>query len=104
MHVLTVLDHPDPASFSAAVAGQFMSGAEAAGHSVELADLHSEGFDPRWSMTDIEAEDVATAPADIVKEQVRISRADAICLVFPLYWWGMPAMTKGWVDLSLIHI
>ncbi|WP_297777558.1 NAD(P)H-dependent oxidoreductase [uncultured Roseovarius sp.] len=98
MHVLTVLDHPNPVSFSAAVAQNFMAGARAAGHCVELADLHAEGFDPRWSIADIEAEIGAKPSADIVKEQERIERADAICLVFPLFWWGMPSMTKGWID------
>ncbi|MCA0929219.1 NAD(P)H-dependent oxidoreductase [Ruegeria profundi] len=98
MHVLTVLDHPNPASFSSAVARHFMDGATAAGHTVELADLHAEGFDPRWSMADIEPDGHMSAPPDVVAEQDRIARADAICLVFPLYWWGMPAMTKGWVD------
>ncbi len=98
MNVLTVLDHPNPASFSAAVARQFMDGAKAAGHSVELADLHAEGFDPRWTMADIEAESRATTLADVAREQERITRADAICLVFPLFWWGMPSMIKGWVD------
>ncbi|UXX84581.1 NAD(P)H-dependent oxidoreductase [Roseovarius pelagicus] len=98
MHVLTVLDHPDPSSFSAAVARKFMDGAESAGHSVELADLHAEGFDPRWSLADIAADSGATAVADVAKEQERIARADAICLVFPLFWWGMPSMMKGWVD------
>ena len=96
MHVLTVLDHPDPASFSAAAAQHFMAGAQAAGHTTELADLHAEGFDPRWSMADVR-DDETPAP-DILAEQERIARADAICLVFPLFWWGMPAMTKGWVD------
>jgi len=98
MHVLVILDHPNPASFSAAVAHQFMNGAKAAGHSVELADLHAEDFDPRWSMADIEGEGSPTTLADVAKEQERIARADAICLVFPLFWWGMPSMTKGWVD------
>ncbi len=98
MHVLTILDHPNPTSFSAAVARHFIAGVEAAGHSAELADLHAEGFDPRWSMADIEGADGATMPEDVLNEQTRIARADAICLVFPLYWWGMPAMTKGWVD------
>lgn len=98
MHVLTVLDHPDSASFSAAVADRFMAGARAAGHSTELADLHAEGFDPRWSMADIEADGGTDAPEDVRAEQDRIARADAVCLVFPLFWWGMPAMTKGWVD------
>ncbi|MBB3993528.1 NAD(P)H dehydrogenase (quinone) [Sulfitobacter undariae] len=98
MHVLTVLDHPDPASFSAAAAQRFMQGAQAAGHSVELADLHAEGFDPRWSKADIAGQGSGADLADIAVEQARIARADAICLVFPLFWWGMPAMTKGWVD------
>ena len=98
MHVLTVLDHPNPDSFSAAIAQHFTAGAEAAGHSSELADLHAEGFDPRWSMADIESDNGAAAPADVLSEQTRVARADAICFVFPLFWWGMPAMTKGWVD------
>lgn len=98
MHVLTVLDHPNPTSFSAAVAQRFMEGAQAAGHTVELADLHAEGFNPLWSMEDIERDAQARDPADVVAEQARIERADALCLVFPLFWWGMPSMMKGWVD------
>ena len=94
MHVLTVLDHSDPASFSAAAAKSFMEGAKAASHTVELADLHAEGFNPLWSISDIEGD----TPADVLTEQARIERADAICLVFPLFWWGMPSMMKGWVD------
>ncbi len=96
MHVLVVLDHPDSASFSAAAARHFMDGARAAGHTVELADLHAEGFDPRWTMADVN--DETSKQPDLLKEQARIERADAICLVFPLFWWGMPAMMKGWVD------
>lgn len=98
MHVLTVIDHPNPQSFSHAVARRFSKGALAAGHTVELADLHAEGFNPVWSMEDIRAEDAASTPSDVKSEQRRIARADAICLVFPLFWWGMPSMTKGWVD------
>lgn len=94
MHVLTVLDHPNPASFSAAAAQHFMSGAQSVGHSVELADLNREGFDPRWTVAD----SADTPPADVIREQERIARADAICLVFPLFWWGMSATMKGWVD------
>ncbi len=98
MHVLTVVDHPDPNSFTAAAAQMFMDGANAAGHTTEFADLHAEGFDPRWSMADIEGDKASAPLADIRSEQARISRADAICLAFPLFWWGMPSMMKGWVD------
>lgn len=96
MHVLTVIDHPNPASFSHAAAAEFMRGAQDAGHTTELADLNAEGFSPLWSMADIEASD--TPPDDVKREQDRIDRCDAICLVFPLFWWGMPSMMKGWMD------
>ena len=98
MHVLTVLDHPDPKSLSKAVAERFMAGAAAAGHTTELADLHAEGFNPLWTMSDVERDNGAETALDILAEQERIGRADAICLVFPLFWWGMPSMMKGWID------
>lgn len=98
MHVLTILDHPDKNSFSAAIAREFCAGAETAGHTTELADLHAENFDPRWSLADIEGDRSGDVPKDIRAEQDRIERADAIGFVFPLFWWGMPAMTKGWMD------
>jgi NAD(P)H dehydrogenase (quinone) len=98
MHVLTVLDHPNPASFSAAIAQRFMAGAEAAGHTTELADLNAEGFDPRWTMADIETDGRSNLPPDLAAEHARIDRADAMCLVFPLFWWGMPSVMKGWLD------
>ena len=98
MQVLTVLDHPDPHAFSAAVAQAFMKGARSAGHVCEIADLYAEGFDPRWTMADRAADNAGEVPDDVRREQARIARADAICLTFPLFWWGMPAMTKGWID------
>lgn len=96
MRVLVVIDHPNPGSFTHAIAERFGAGAEAAGHLVEVADLHAEGFSPVWSMAD--QDQGATPPEDILPEQARIERCDALCLVFPVYWYGMPAMMKGWVD------
>lgn len=98
MHVLTVLSHPDPASFSHAIASRFMDGALEAGHTTELADLHAEGFDPRWSMPDLAQFDDLPMPDDVLAEQARIERCDALAMIFPLFWWGMPAMLKGWID------
>ncbi|MEM9277785.1 MAG: NAD(P)H-dependent oxidoreductase [Pseudomonadota bacterium] len=98
MHVLTVLDHPDQTSLSHAVAKRFMEGVQDAGHSAELADLHAEGFDPRWSLADLAQFEDRPMPPDVLAEQARIERCDAFCLVFPLFWYGMPAMMKGWLD------
>ena len=45
MHVLVVLAHPEPGSFSQAVADAYCKGVEAAEHTWELADLYREGFE-----------------------------------------------------------
>ena len=97
MHVLTVLDHPDSNSFSHAVAARFTEGLIEAGHTFEIADLHAEGFNPLWSMDDIN-QTIEQSPEDVRNEQIRIERCDAVCFVFPLFWFGMPAMTKGWLE------
>lgn len=98
MHVLIVIAHPRQNSFTHAVAGRFRQGVEAEGHDCELADLHAEGFDPRWSVEDDAQFEGRPMPQDILSEQARVERADVIAMTFPLYWWGMPAMMKGWLD------
>lgn len=95
MHILTVIAHPRPASFTHAVAAAFAQGAAHSGHGVEIADLYAEGFDPLGPSAD---QAQGFPPPDIRTEQARIDRADALCLVFPLYWYAMPAMLKGWID------
>lgn len=101
MHALIVLAHPDSASLSHAVAAGVAAGMAAfdAGNSFELADLTEEAFDPRFNEADIAAHRrKAVPPADVVAEQARIDRADALILVYPVYWWSMPALMKGWID------
>ena len=99
MHALVVVANPDPASLSQAVTQALAEGVAAAGHSVEIADLAKEGFDPRFSLNDLAVHRREIAPpADIAFEQARIGRADALVLVYPVYWWSMPAILKGWID------
>ena len=99
MHALVVVANPDPASLSQAVTQALAEGVSSAGHSVEIADLAKEGFDPRFSLSDLAVHRREIAqPADIAFEQARIDRADALVLVYPVYWWSMPALMKGWIE------
>jgi NAD(P)H dehydrogenase (quinone) len=99
MHALIVLAHPDPTSLTHAVAAQIAEGVQANGDSFEIADLAAEGFDPRFSTNDIAVHLREAAPTeDILAEQARIGRADALVLVYPVYWWSMPGLLKGWID------
>lgn len=99
MQALIVVAHPDPQSLTHAVAARLAAGLSESGHRAETADLAAEGFDPRFNAGDIEGfyrrDD---APADVLAEQARIDRADALALAFPVYWWSMPALLKGWID------
>jgi putative NADPH-quinone reductase len=45
----------------------------------------------------------ATPPADVLAEQARIDRADALVLVFPIYWWSLPGLLKGWIDRVFVN-
>ncbi|MEL6584061.1 MAG: NAD(P)H-dependent oxidoreductase [Pseudomonadota bacterium] len=98
MRLLIVIDHPDPQSFTHATAQSFADGAQSTGAEIEIADLHAEGFSPVWMLADQRQYDLKKTPEDVLQEQSRLECADALCLVFPLYWFGMPAMLKGWID------
>lgn len=100
MHALIVVAHPDAQSLTHSVAAQIAAGvASAPGHSFEIADLAAEAFDPRFTAADIAAHlRDAPPPADVIAEQNRIDRADALVLVYPVYWWSMPGLLKGWID------
>lgn len=98
MKILAVFCHPNRHSLTGAVLDSFVSGSRAAGHEVEIADLYREGFDPLLSERDLEQFDGVAMPEDVLAQQARVERCDALCLVFPLWWWGMPAMLKGWLD------
>lgn len=99
MHALIVVAHPDPRSLTHAVAARLAEGISQSGHATEVADLMAEGFDPRFSATDHAVHLKEAAPsADVLAEQARIDRADALVLVYPVYWWSMPGLLKGWID------
>jgi NAD(P)H dehydrogenase (quinone) len=96
--VLVVVAHPTPGSFTHQLADRFTAGARDAGARVEVADLYAEGFDPLLREPDLAQFSGRPMPEDVRREQARVDRADALVLVFPVYWWSFPAMLKGWVD------
>lgn len=101
MHALIVITHPLPQSLSHSVATKIAAGISHSdpNHSVEIADLAAEGFDPRFTADDIAVHlKQVSPPIDIAFEQARIDRADALVLIYPVYWWSMPALLKGWID------
>lgn len=103
MHALVVVAHPDQDSFTHAVA-RAVTGEIHSPHSFEIADLIAEGFDPRYAAADLALfRNQAEPPADVLTEQQRLDAADALVLVYPVYWWSFPGVLKGWIDRVFTH-
>ncbi|AZZ51654.1 NAD(P)H-dependent oxidoreductase [Rathayibacter festucae] len=100
MTALIVAAHPDQDSLTLALARRLAEELQPA----ELADLAAEGFDPRFSAADRHSYRVAGEyPADVASEQRRLDAAEHLVLVFPVYWWSMPGLLKGWIDRVFVN-
>ncbi|MGD0722372.1 MAG: NAD(P)H-dependent oxidoreductase [Roseiarcus sp.] len=115
MNVLIVYAHPEPRSFNGAMRDAAVETLAAAGHAVEVSDLYAMDFravvgpddflgervDPQTLRIPAEqtrAFETGTLAPDILAEQDKLRRADLVILQFPLWWFGMPAILKGWAD------
>jgi putative NADPH-quinone reductase len=99
MKLLVVYCHPVPESYCAALRDAVVDAACTAGHDVDLMDLYAEGFDP--AMTARERRDYHTASrneAPIADDLARLRQCDGLIFVYPTWWFGQPAMLKGWLD------
>jgi len=101
MQALIVVSHPLKTSLTHAAAAAIAQGIveESPANTFEIADLTQENFNPVFSAEDMAAfQQTAVPPSDVTAEQARIDNADALVLVFPVYWWSMPGLLKGWID------
>jgi putative NADPH-quinone reductase len=99
MRVLLVHAHPVPESFSASLRQAVAAGLARAGHSVDVLDLHAEDF--RAHLTAEERRRYHDVPGNLsgLEDHVaRLRAAEALVLVYPTWWYGLPALLKGWLD------
>ena len=99
---LVVTAHPSSKGLTHRIAEAYKRGAEAAGASVEILDLYKaeeqglgQGF--------LKYENIRETPTDEIKAlmQKKISEADELVFVHPLWWMGPPAIMKNWIDVNL---
>lgn len=100
MHALVVHAHPRPDSLTAVISARLRDALTADGYTVDLLDLYGEGFDPALRADDEpDWNDPAKEySAEVRAHMARVAAADLIVVVFPVWWFGLPAMAKGWVD------
>lgn len=104
MRVLLVLAHPDPGSFSHAVAARAVAGLESAGHQVRVLDLYAEGFVAAMSAAEREAyhTDHPVLDAQVAEHVQAILHAEALVFVYPTWWSSLPAILKGWLERTMV--
>ena len=114
VRIFIVHAHPEPNSFNGALTRAGQAALSGAGHEVVVSDLYAMGFNPvsdRRNFTTAsdasyyhQQSEEANAAAhngfspDIQAEMDKLFWCDALILQFPLWWFGLPAILKGWVD------
>ena len=114
MNVLLVFAHPEPQSLSASLRDVAVHELQAASHEVRVSDLYAMGWKAQVDRADFPALNsderllpvmaskraftTGTLTDDVKAEIDKLLWADALILQFPLWWFAMPAILKGWVD------
>ncbi|RYC33789.1 flavodoxin family protein [Lichenibacterium minor] len=114
MKILLVYAHPEPKSLTSSLRDIAVAALEGEGHEVKVSDLYAAAWKSevdRADFSNLAAKDrlqVADASCsafaagaltpDVEAEQDKLLWADALILQFPLWWYAMPAILKGWVD------
>jgi NAD(P)H dehydrogenase (quinone) len=114
MKVLLVYAHPEPRSLNGALRDVAVQELESQGHEVRLSDLYADGWKSVVDRADFpmlganerlipgyaskKAFEGGSLTADVQAEIEKLLWADALILQFPLWWFAMPAILKGWVD------
>jgi NAD(P)H dehydrogenase (quinone) len=114
MNVLIVHAHEEPKSFNAALKDTAVRVLAESGHTVVVSDLYAMKFNPvggthdftkladpgyfKYGVEQTKATEAKTFAADVAAEQEKLFRADFLIFQFPMWWFGLPAILKGWVD------
>ncbi|BAZ32418.1 putative NAD(P)H quinone reductase [Cylindrospermum sp. NIES-4074] len=114
MNFFIVHAHAEPQSFNGALTYQAREVLEAVGHEVIVSDLYAMQFDPvsdrrnftsqkdpdyfKQQVEESHATEVDGFALDIKAELEKLEWCDVLIFQFPLWWFGLPAILKGWVD------
>lgn len=99
MRFLVVYCHPVPESFGAAVRDTAIEAIRAKGDEARLIDLYAERFDPVMHADERRTyNNRMPADPDLARHIEHLKWAEAVLFVYPTWWYGLPAMLKGWFD------
>ncbi len=102
MRALLIQSHPSPESFTAAIGTLTERVLREGGAAVRRFDLYAEDFDPVLSREGWEGYHDDRARAPVARHVEALRWADALVFVYPTWWYGLPAMLKGWLERALL--
>ena len=103
MKHLVLYAHPDKKSFSHSLKEKVVASIKARGEEVIVRDLYEMNFNAVRGMKDIDLMTKNQVCADVLEEQKLIKAADVITVIHPIWWAGMPAILKGYIDRVFTH-
>ncbi len=99
MKTLLVIAHPQQNSLCRHLAQETKNHLQSRGYEITVKDLYEEGFDPVLTAEERDSYYSDCFDATEVKDDIRqLQEAECLVLVFPTWWFGLPAILKGWID------
>lgn len=103
MRALVVHAHPVPDSFNTALARLACETLAAKGHDVRLLDLYQMNFDPVMRKEERQAyHDRGSNVVPVREHLAHLAWCTGLVFVYPTWWYGQPAILKGWLDRVLV--
>lgn len=103
MHTTAILCHPYEKSFNHAILQTVRRCAEARGDRFSLIDLYADGFQPAMSREELAVYMEGRSPDPLVSRYNEILKdTDEAVLIFPIWWYDMPAMLRGFFDKVML--
>ena len=97
MNILIIYAHPYCKSFNHAILKQVESSIPSI-HKVKTIDLYKENFDPVLKFDEENKRRDLSKNPETSKYRDMIKEADKLIFIFPIWWSGMPAVLKGFID------
>ncbi|WP_306350338.1 NAD(P)H-dependent oxidoreductase [Flavobacterium sp. '19STA2R22 D10 B1'] len=103
MNHLIIYAHPNTESINHFIKETVLSTLKVQGHVVVVRDLYQLGFNPVLSLEDIKGQYRGEVGHDVAKEQEYIRWANSITFIYPIWWTGLPAIMKGYIDRVMTY-
>lgn len=103
MRALVVYCHPNPESFNRSILEVVLEGLEKAEAEIRVQDLYASAFNPVLSKTELSGYlDIPGNTKAVSGEVADLAWCDTLIFVYPTWWYGLPAILKGWLDRVLL--